>query len=310
MNEEKVYIGIDVSKAILQVDIHDGKAVEVSNTTHAIRTLVKRLHAHCRAVVCCEATGGYEKRLVAELVDAGIPVAVLNPKRVRDYARSKGILAKTDVIDARVLSAFGSQNRPKPIEKAPEWLIPLRELLVRREGLRDMLKQEKCRLDPAPSKQILRIINAHIRFMEKQLESIDAQVIALIQNSESLTEQVGRITQIKSLGLQSAAYLSAFIPELGRASDKEIAALVGVAPFNRDSGKMKGRRVTQGGRSRVRRVLYMAAVSASRSNPILRDHYQQLIKRGKPPKVALTAIMRKMVVLANRLCADPAFQPS
>lgn len=310
MNDQKVYIGIDVSKDGLQVDPFDSGLSEIANDVGAIRSLVKRLQACGELVICCEATGGYEKLLVEELMAKGIAVAVVNPKQVRDFARSKGILAKTDKIDARVLSEFGCQNQPRSRVPEPDWLSPLRLFLVRRDELLAMRKQEKNRLSPKPPAQMTRFIQTHIRQLDKHITAIDQQVDQLRQTWTDLNARVERITEINSMGAQSAVYLSAFVPELGRISENQAAALVGVAPFNRDSGCMKGRRTIQGGRARVRKVIYMAALSASRSNPILSAYYQQLVERGKPPKVALVAVMRKMVCLVNRLFADPQFEPA
>lgn len=308
MNRTEVYIGIDVSKDWLQVDKFDSRPSEVANNVRAIRALVKRLQGYGEPAICCEATGGYERLLVTELLRAGIEVAVANPKRVRDFARSKGILAKTDKIDAHVLSEFGRQNRPRTRGAEPEWLTPLRQLLVRRDELMAMSKQEKNRLSPAPSAQVVRFIKEHIRLLDKCMATVTQKIDQLVKSEADLSERIQRFTQVKAMGPQSALYLCAFVPELGRISNNEAAALVGVAPYNSDSGNMKGRRSTQGGRARVRKVLYMASVSASRSNPILSAYYQQLVRRGKPPKVALVAVMRKLVCLANRICAKPQFQ--
>lgn len=310
MSNSKVYIGVDVAKASLEIDAFDHRRTDLPNTTQGIRSLIKRLQAHGEVMVCCEATGGYETLLVSELLNAKIAVAVVNPKQVRDFARSKGILAKTDKMDAKVLSDFGEQNHPTPVRPQPDWIHQLRGLLIRRDELMTMRKKEKSRLDPKPSAEVGRLLRAHLRVLDRYIAAIDDRLKQMIHTHEDLSRQVSRMTQVKSLGRASALNLIAFVPELGQVTDNEASALVGVAPYNRDSGKMKGRRTIQGGRARVRKVLYMAAVSASRSNPILSNFYTRLINKGKPPKVALTAVMRKLVVLANRLSADPCFQPS
>lgn len=308
MKLNEVYIGVDVSKATLQID---GWPSPIANTPAGIRSLIRRMKKRRGdLIVCCEATGGYERQMVEELVVHGIPVAVVNPRQVRDFARSKGILAKTDSIDAHVLTLFGQQNHPKTRAPNPAWIKELRALLIRRDELIQMRKQEKCRLDPKPPTQIARLLVAHIRHLDHQIDILDTRIKELVHAQADLTERVERLTQVKAVGLVSALHLIAFVPELGQITDNQAASLTGVAPFNRDSGLMKGKRSTQGGRARVRKVLYMAAVCASRTNPILSRFYTHLIEQGKAPKVALTAIMRKLVILANRLFADPCFQPS
>ena len=307
---KRVYVGIDVSKASLQVDPVDGKATNVPNTPRGVRSLLRRFQTSKDWVLCCEATGGYEKLLAVEALAADIAITVLNPKQVRDFARSKGILAKTDKIDAAVLTRFGEQNHPEPKHPAPEWMSRLRSLLTRRDELVGIAQQEKNRLDPKPPAGITRQIRAHVRALDRYIAAIEAEVKSMMEDQEQLTENFTRLTQVKSLGPNSALYLIAFVPELGRITDKQAAALVGVAPYNNDSGTFRGRRTTQGGRPRVRRVLYMAALTAKQHNPILKEFYNRLIRNGKPPKVALTAVMRKLVVLANRIAADPTFNPA
>lgn len=307
MEKSMRYVGIDVAKQTLEVDLADGKSTEVRNEAAAIQSLLKRLKRRGNLVVCCEATGGYEKRLVDACRAAGIPVAVVMPRRVRHFASSKGILAKTDKIDAKVLTMFGQQNQPVASEALPEEVQGLQEMLIRRDELVGMRKQEQCRLDTCRCGVSVKSIKKHITFIEKQITQIEAAIQDLLNNHPSLQAKVQRLTDVKCLGQQSALSLLGFVPELGTISDKEASALVGVAPYNDDSGKKQGVRKTQGGRPRVRKVLYMAAVSASKYNPILKAYYRRLRDRGKPAKVALVALMRKLVVLANRLLADPEF---
>lgn len=307
MNSCDVYVGVDVSKASLQVD---GQSALVPNSPAGVRSLLRRLKGRESRMICCEATGGYEQTLVTGLMAAGIPVAVLNPRQVREFAKSKGILAKTDKIDAHVLTLFGQQNRPRPMQAQPDWIQEVRALLIRRGEVIQMRKQEKSRLDPKPSAPIRRHLQSHIRYLDRQGQALTDQLKQMVCAEEMLADRVDRLTQVQAIGLISALYLIAFIPELGHITDNQAAALTGLAPFNKDSGLMKGKRSTQGGRARVRHALYMPAVCASRSNPVLSRFYRKLIERGKPPKVALTAIMRRLVVLANRLCADPSFQIS
>lgn len=310
MQSESVYLGVDVSKQALHLDGLDLVSREVPNSRHAIQKLVSQLRQTPNVVVCCEATGGYESLLVGILLESGIPVALVNPKRVRDFAKSRGILAKTDKLDAAVLRSFAEQNQPRTLEALPQGLPELRSLLLRREQLVEALKCEKQRLDPKPPRVVLDFIRAHIRVLQRHLEKLENVIKQLVASREPLAQKVAGYMRVNSIGLQSALYLAAFVPELGLISDKQAAALVGLAPFNVDSGQFRGRRCIRGGRPRVRKVLYMAAVCGKTTNPILRQFYNRLIDNGKPPKLALTAVMRKLVILANRIAGDPAFVPA
>lgn len=310
MKSEPVYVGIDIAKHSLAIDSWDGKASEIPNTPKGIRSLMLRLQHLENPIVCCEATGGYECLLIRKLIAAGISVALTNPRQVRDFARSKGILAKTDRIDAQLLSEFGRQIQPRCFQPLPEYVENLRELLTRRSQLVELLKQETLRLDPEPSKAIQQSIRRHQQFLQKHIEQIEKQIQLLMDSEPRLQQQAQRYTQVSGIGLQTALCLTAFVPELGQISDKQAAALVGLAPFNVDSGKLRGKRRIRGGRARIRQVLYMAAVSARKHNPILRDFYNRLIQNGKPAKVALTAVMRKLLILANRIASDPSFIPA
>lgn len=311
MNKYEVYIGVDVSKETLELSCFDKKPRTVPNTTAGIRRLIKRIEPLDGPVlVCCEATGGYEKLLATALLTAGIPIAVVNAKRARDFGKSKGILAKTDPIDAELLASFARVHQPRTLGVRPAWLPILQAFLGRREEILAMIKQEKSRLDPLPDKSVAKLIRKHIKQMELQLHEIEQQIETLCSESAELKHSVKRITQVKGMGELSALALLGFVPELGSISDKQASALVGVAPFNRDSGKFRGQRHTTGGRQKVRRILYMAALSAKRYNPILREFYNSLIARGKPFKVAIVAVMRKLVCLANQIMTDAAFQPA
>lgn len=311
MNEYEIYIGVDVAKETLELNAFDRRTRTIPNTKAGIQRLIKRVEGLQRSVlVCCEATGGYEKALALGLLSAGIPIAVVNAKRVRDFGKSKGLLAKTDPIDAELLADFASVHNPRVLQPAPSWQPELQALLTRREDVLAMIKQEKSRLDPIPRSSVAKLIRRHIRSLEIQARHIEKACRELIESSELLKESVERITKVKGMGELSALALMGFVPELGAVTDKQACALVGVAPYNRDSGTFKGRRHTMGGRSKVRRIIYMAAVSAKSSNPILREFYNGLIARGKPTKVALVAVMRKLVCLANQIITDPEFQPA
>lgn len=311
MTENIVHVGIDVSKAMLDIDPFDNKSPAVKNTAADIRKLIERIKAHPhQIVVCCEASGGYEKLLCAMLPVAGIQIACVNAKRVRDYANSRGILAKTDEIDARVLSEFSTTMRPRLIEAVPSWLHELKALLIRREELQEIRKAENSRLDPLPHPISAKLIRKHIRQLTAFIKEVEGAIKQLVKNHDDLSQKVKRLTEVKSFGVIAAASLLAFIPELGHVTDNQAVALAGLAPYNRDSGTKQGKRMIRGGRSRVRRTLYMPAVGATTSNPIFSEFYLRLKSNGKSGKVALTAVMRKMVILANRIIGDPDFQIS
>jgi len=303
------YIGIDIAKKDLEVSPFDKKAKSVPNTVKGVQSLITRLQKKGNTIICCEATGGYEQLLIAECLAAEQPIALVNARQVRDFAKSKGILVKTDKIDAAVLSAFGEQNKPASLTPKPLWLKRLASLLNRRDDLVNMVKQEKCRLDPLPPKEIESMINRHIKSLNKMMEQIEKAIDELMQSEELFKYKFERLNVVKSIGRQSALYLIGFMPELGHITDNQAAALAGLAPFCNDSGKMRGRRSVRGGRSQLRRVLYMAAVNAKTYNPILREFYNRLISKGKPAKVALTAVMRKLVILANKIFTNPEFKP-
>lgn len=311
MHIETVHIGIDVSKGALDIDPFDLKAPRVKNTPVGINKLIKRISAFpARVIVCCEATGGYEKLLCRMLPEAGIEVACANALRVRRFAESQGILAKTDAIDARVLSQFSQKNDLRTIKPLPPWHEELKAFLVRRDELVQIRKKELSRLDPAPHPKAAELIREHIQMLSMLIKQIITHIKALIREHDDLAYKINRLCAVNSIALVTAASLLAYIPELGQVTDNQAAALAGLAPYPNDSGTKKGKRKVYGGRSRIRRALYMPAVSASYRNDILAELYQRLISKGKPGKVALTALMRKMVVLANRLMADPDFQIS
>jgi len=309
MKSQFVYVGVDVSKDSLDVDWLDSGVYRIGNTRNEIRKLAERIaKASVPVVVCCESTGGYERRLCEGLTASGCNVAYVNAARVRHYAKSKGILAKTDRIDAKVITEFAQSAQPRLLEETEAWLPEVKALMVRREELVDMRKAEQSRLDPKPIAEIALHIKQHIRQLERLIRSVEEKLLELRTAHTDLAGKYVRLTAVKSIGEITALSLLAYLPELGRVSGNQAAALAGLAPYNDDSGTKKGVRRIRGGRARIRRVLYMGALSAIRYNPILSAYYQQLKSRGKPSKVALTAVMRKLVLLANRLLADPDFQ--
>lgn len=311
MNQKNVHVGIDVSKELLDLTSFDKKVAHVPNTKRGIRSLIERIKKFPQPIiVCCESSGGYEKLLVTMLLEAEIPIARVNAKRVRDYAKSQGILAKTDAIDAHVIALYSKSSSPRLLSSPPEWVDKIKALLLRRNNLTEIIKQEKNRGRLIDDKEAISLLQSHLKFMKKQLDKIDDLLANAIANNDQLKQHFKRITEVKSIGKISALSLLAFIPELGTITDNAAAALAGLAPYNDDSGTKNGKRFIQGGRAHIREPLYMAALSAKTYNQTWSLLYNHLIEKGKPHKVALTAIMRKMVVLANRLIADPTFKIS
>lgn len=311
MKEPQTLIGIDVSKASLEISSFDKGKNSVANTPAGIRSLLRRIHKHpSLPVLCCEATGGYEAQLVNFCHDAEIPIAVVNARQVRDFAKSKGILAKTDLIDANVLEKFAKQNTLRLKAKTEPWRQSLQALLTRRNDLKHLITQERNRLETLQDPFIRKQIEANLRSFKKQNQQVLKEIEQLVNTTEILQDLCSRMMGVKGIGLLVATSLIAFLPEIGLISDKQITALAGLAPYNQDSGNWKGQRHVSGGRSKVRRALYMPAICAAHTNPILMEYYQGMIQRGKPAKVALTAVMRKMVCLANRIAADPDFIPA
>ena len=295
------YVGIDVSKATLEVaDRPDGTTQQVANDEAGIRALVGELGAASPALVVLEATGGYETAVVAALAAAGVPVVVANPRQVRDFGRATGQLAKTDRIDAQLLALFAERVRPTPRPLTDEFTRALQALLTRRRQVLEMLIAEGNRLEHAP-RPVQRGITQHIRWLEKQLARVDDDLDDTIENSPVWRAKDDLLQSVPGVGPRMSRTLLGDLPELGTLTRKQIAALVGVAPLARDSGTFRGRRTVWGGRATVRSALYMSALVASRFNPVIRTFYQRLRTAGKPPKVALTACMRKLLIILNAM---------
>ena len=250
-----------------------------------------------------EATGGYEEAVVVALFEAGLPVALVSPQRVRQYARAKGLLAKTDQIDARILADYGKHIQPRLFVGKSEERRRLSGLVGRRKQLNDMLQAEKNRLR-TPAVEVKHSLQRSIAFLKAELKELETQIQAFMKEHEEFSEQEKLLRTAKSVGPVTAATLLADLPELGQLDRKQIAALVGVAPMNRDSGRKRGYRKTKGGRPDVRSALYMSALTGIRYNPILKAQYDQLVKRGKEKKVAITACMRKMLTILNAMMRD------
>ena len=295
------FVGIDVSKAQLDVAFRpSGERVQVSNSESGIAELVGRMLASPPTLVVLEATGGYQAALVASLAIAKVATAVVNPRQVRDFAKATGRLAKTDALDAEVLAHFAEVIRPEPRPLVDEQTLALEALVTRRRQVVEMIIAEKNRL--AQSHKSLRAtIKAHINFLQRELQEINRELDGMLRASPLWREHEDLLRSAKGVGRITIATLFAELPELGTLDRKRIAALVGVAPLNRDSGTHRGRRMIWGGRASVRAALYMAALVASRHNPVIRRFYERLCAAGKPKKLALTACMRKLLTILNAM---------
>lgn len=293
------YVGIDVAKAHLDICWPDGKRERLENGPKAIQSLIRRAKTKGAALVC-EASGGYERTLIKVAREGGVPLCRANAATARYFARGKGILAKTDRIDAAVVQAFGQENRPRPIRDLRPSQELLQAWLIRRDQLVDQLARERKRLANSPEiiaesiKRMIEILEEEIAQVEKQLK--DAQMADAVSTAEATV-----LKEVIGVGPVTIWTMQAFLPELGELSRRRVAALAGLAPWPRDSGKSSGPRAIYGGRIRVRNVLYMAAIAARIHNPHLRSYYQRLISAGKPPKVATVAVMRKLLIHLNSL---------
>ena len=308
MNDKKtsVYAGLDIAKASLQLHLQT-KSSDLLNTTDSHAQLIKRLAAIPGIHVICEATGGYERAVVAALHAAQIPISVINPARVRQFARASGELAKTDPIDAAMLTAFGQAFAPAPTPPRTATEIKLAAWVTRRGQLLELRVAEAQRADTCADLELRKLFTPWLAQMEKQIAKVEALIEALLQAQAPLADQVRRLDDIMGVGRLTAVMVLATMPELGTLNRQQAAALAGLCPYNRDSGQWAGKRCISGGRAEVRRSLYMAALSASRSNHLLKPFYDRLIAAGKPAKVALTAVMRKLIVLMNHVLKNPNF---
>jgi transposase len=309
---EQVTVGVDVAKATLDVWVEPaGESWSVTNTATGIAELVERVERHAANLVIVEATGGYEYAAVVALSVAGLRVAVVNPRQVRDYARATGQLAKTDQLDAQVLARFGAAIRPEVRPLPSEETRELDQLVTRRRQVRDMLQAEKNRRALARG-TVKGQIEEHIAWLERQVAAVETELRQRIEASPVWHAREDLLRSVPGVGPIVAFTLLAELPELGTLTGREISALVGVAPFARDSGTMRGKRAIWGGRASVRTCLYMAAVTASRHNPHLKAFYQRLLDTGKAKKLAVIACLRKLLVTLNAMVAsgkpwDPNF---
>lgn len=301
MSALPVWVGLDVAKETLDVAMRpSGELWSTPNTESGIATLLARLRSLHPALVVCEATGGFERAAIAALAAAGVPVVVANPRQVRDFARSTGQLAKTDALDAGILALFAERVRPTPRPLPDDAAQLLDAVLTRRRQLLEMLTAEKNRLGFAP-KPLHRGIQAHIRWLERQLDDVTKELAGLIEASPVWRAKDDLLQSVPGVGPIVSYTLLGELPELGTLSHKQIATLAGIAPLARDSGKLRGKRMIWGGRASVRTALFMAALCGRRWNPALKVFYERLIAAGKPKKVALIACARKLLTILNAM---------
>ena len=301
MEQESTYVGIDVAKAQVDVAVRPtGQTWTITYDDAGVQELVSQLKTLEPALVLLEATGGLELPMVVALATAALPVVVVNPRQVRDFAKATGTLAKTDTLDAAVLAHFADAIRPdvRPLRDAETQVLA--SLVARRHQVVAMLVSEKNRLRRAISAVRPRV-EAHIAWLEQELENLDQGLRQTLRQSPLWREKDDLLRTVPGVGEQLSFTLLAYLPELGTLDRRQVAALVGVAPFNRDSGTLRGKRTVWGGRARLRAVLYMGALVASQYNPVIRDFYRRLLAAGKPKKLALTACMRKLLVILNSM---------
>jgi transposase len=300
------YVGLDVAQARLDYCLNEHEEAACENNAEGHRKLIARLKRLARPRVVCEASGGYEKVIVAELLAAGIEVCVVQPGRVRAFAYADGLLAKTDRIDARLLRRFGQAVTLRLAEPVDPVAGTLRELLEHRRQLTEQLSELEGRLALAGA-TLKKLLLQQRAFLQQQIKMVEEMIDEHIDHDPTLRNKAARLRQLKGVGPVLAATLLAYVPELGRIRSAKISALIGVAPHPDDSGQTAKPRHVRGGRAQVRHVLYMAAIAAARFNPILAAFYQRLKARGKPAKVCIVAVMRKMLSVLNRLIENPHF---
>jgi transposase len=300
-SKEQMFVGIDVSKSTLEVRIEPlGESFQVANDDEGVKALCSRLKKLDLTLIVMEATGGLEMRAASELAARGLPLAVVNPRQVRDFAKATGQLAKTDRIDTQVLCGFGRAIRPAVRPIKDELTQQLDDLVTRRRQLVDMRVQETARLHRA-SKVQAKSLKAHIAWLDKRIKQIEADQGSCLRNSDAWRVKDDLLQSIPGVGQITSHSVLSRCPEIGQLSRRKIAKLVGIAPLNNDSGKHRGERHIWGGRADVRSVLYMATVSAKRCNPLIRAFAEKLERAGKPYKVLMIACMRKLLTIMNAM---------
>lgn len=303
LSQAQQWVGIDVSKRTLDVYVRPlGLSVQVANSDSGLVELQQTLAAYRAetSLIVLEATGGYQALAARTLMAEGWPTVVVNPRQVRDFARATGRMAKTDTIDAEVLAHFADAIRPEVRAMASEASQHLQDLVTRRQQLVEMMSAEKARQRSARVRAG-QSIEQPIDWLKQQIQALDTQIEQLIAQSDQWQRTREILTSVPGIGAVTTGILLASLPELGQISAKRLASLCGLAPFNRDSGQMRGKRMISGGRATVRTGLYMAALVATRHNPVIRDYYQRLLQRGKLKKVALVACMHKLVIILNAM---------
>ena len=296
------FVGIDVSKDRLDVHVcPSGQTFTAPRDDRGIEQLVNDRRSLAPNLIVMEATGGFEVAVAAALAGAALPLAVVNPRQIRDFARATGRLAKTDRLDAQVIALFAERIRPEPRPLADADSQSLTELIARRRQVVEMLGMEANRLRQARNPRVQHLLRASVQNLKAQLAELDRDIDDSIKRSPIWRAADDLLTSVPGVGDVTAHTLIADLPELGQLDRRRLAALVGVAPINRDSGQMRGKRTIAGGRTDVRNALYMATLSASRWNPVIKQHYQSLVERGRPKKVALVACMRRLLGILNAI---------
>jgi transposase len=303
--EHTCFVGIDVSKATLDVHVRPlGDSFRVGHDDAGFATLIARVRPFTPAIVVLEATGGYEVTVAAALAGAGLPVAVVNPRQIRDFARATGQLAKTDTLDARIIALFAEAVRPVARPIPDDQARTLEALVARRRQVVDMLGAEQNRRRLVRDRSLQHHLDAHVAWLEEALADLEAELTTLIRSTPVWRAADDLLRSVPGVGPVTACTLIAELPELGHLDRRRIAALAGLAPVARDSGAFRGRRMIFGGRAPVRRVLYMATVAAIKHNPVIRTFHRRLVTAGRPGKVALTAAMRKLLTILNAILRD------
>lgn len=304
---EPVVAGIDVSSQSLDWCLLPvGETGRENNSGKGIARLASRLKRAAPTLIVLEATGGYERALVLALAEAGLPTAVVNPRQVRDFAKARGILAKTDAIDARVLAQFARDLQPRPSDPPDERQLECAELVARRRQLIAMQTAEKNRKQQVRGAGVKASVNSLLATFREQIAEVERQIAELLSRCALWQRRVELLQTVPGVGPAVSRTLTVDLPQLGQLNRRQIASLVGVAPLNRDSGRMRGKRSVWGGRAHVRQVLYMASLAALRCNDVVKAFYERLRAAGKPAKVALTACMRKLLTILNVMVAKNA----
>jgi len=299
---DPIFVGIDIAKAKLDIHLHPtGHAFTVSRDAAGLSDLVARLQPIQPALIVLEATGGLETVVLAALGTAGLRVVAVNPRQMRDFARATGKLAKTDRLDAQLIALFAARMQPDLRPLPSEQEILLRELLTRREQLIGMLVAEKNRRPQLQARRLVKQVDTHLLWLQRQISSVEAELDTAIRASPLWRETATLLNDVPAVGPGLTRTLLLDVPELGTLTRRQISALIGVAPMARDSGAMRGSRSIRGGRRTVRAKLYMATLTATRWNPVIKAAYQRLLAAGKPRKVALVACMRKLLVILNAI---------